>query len=577
MLDDETLDAVLVVTGYGQDGRVQHAALAADCLRRGVAAWVEKPPVNDLDDVAMVREAIAARGATFAVGFKKAFTPATRKLASLIAEPEFGTLRTIELRYAQTIPTVAKMASAEPGRWRMSFLDHLCHPASLLRAIGGPTRALRYERTANGTGFVTFHLASGASRRSTCSLAPPAHARGADRGERRRGKRRRRERDAVLGAGTRSTRRSARRERPPLRARPRLHRRAGRRDRGVGAGWSLGQLYNKGIFLLGYYGELAHFFAPSRRDARSRSAASTTRRKGSGSSMRSLARWRARRALALIRAGTVRRGRLAGSGPKRATVAAARAARSVPAATCMPATAAAIACHADASAIPRVTSSAGRSLRSTTPICAASTDVTSARPTRARSGPCRGRQPVEGRAPARAVARPIEDRGSLTAPRVRAREARAKRLGGKKPSQITRADATPNAAFSAPMAGGITRPWSRRDTKERLVIATTRTPETPHWKRRCTTTTSARPIFAAGGTFARCERLEGRPPVDGDDGEEARPEGLARALGRRHDHSHARRDHEERDGPEKVASNRPAAGRSSQCRFHSRSRRRTWP
>jgi predicted dehydrogenase len=261
MLDAEALDAVLIVTGYGSDGRVQHAALAADCLRRGVAAWVEKPPVNDLEDVAMLREAIAARGATFAVGFKKAFTPATRKLVSLVAQPDFGAVRTIEIRYAQNIPTVEKMTSPTPGRWRMSFLDHLCHPVSLLRAIGGPTRALRYERTANGTGFVTFHLASGAlaSLHLLGSLHPRMLA----------------ERTEVNGDGASVVVENGTRV---LHCRNPLDPAAAEAGKGLHYGrdpdftggpidgtvvwepeWSLGQLYNKGIFLLGYYNELAHF------------------------------------------------------------------------------------------------------------------------------------------------------------------------------------------------------------------------------------------------------------------------------------------------------------------------------
>jgi predicted dehydrogenase len=267
MLESEQLDAVLVVTGYGADGRVQHAALAADCLRRGIAAWVEKPPVNDLADVERLRRAAEeGGGATFAVGFKKAFTPATRKVVSLVAQPEFGAVRTIELRYAQNIPTVEKMTSEAPGRWRMSFLDHLCHPVSLLRAIGGPTRALRYERTANGTGFVTFHLASGAL--ASLHLLGSFHPRMLA------------ERTEVNGDGASVVVENGTRvlyTRNPLdpavdAAGKGLH--YGRDPDFTGGPidgtvvwepeWSLGQLYNKGIFLLGYYGELAHFFAAAR-------------------------------------------------------------------------------------------------------------------------------------------------------------------------------------------------------------------------------------------------------------------------------------------------------------------------
>ncbi len=262
MLESERLDAVLIVTGYDASGRTQHASLAADCLRRGVSAWVEKPPVNDLEDVALLRAALdASGGATFAVGFKKAFTPATRKLVSLMARAEFGALRTLELRYAQTIPPADKLRGDRPGRWRLAFLDHLCHPASLLRAIGGPTRALRYERAADGSGFVTFQLASGAlaSLHLMASLHPRVLA----------------ERTEANGDGATIIVENGTRVlwcRNPAAAPP----------EGAGKGhhygrdpdftgddvdgylvwepeFSLGQLYNQGLFLLGYYNELAHF------------------------------------------------------------------------------------------------------------------------------------------------------------------------------------------------------------------------------------------------------------------------------------------------------------------------------
>jgi predicted dehydrogenase len=262
MLESERLDAALIVTGYDRSGRVQHAALAADCLRRGVSAWVEKPPVNDLGDVALLREALASGGgATFAVGFKKAFAPATRKLVSLMGQAEFGALRTITLRYAQTIPPREKLMEDPPGRWRLAFLDHICHPASLLRAIGGPVRALRYARAPDGSGFATFHLASGAlaSLHLLASLHPRVLA----------------ERTEVNGDGASIIVENGTRVLwcpNPLAAAyagtgKGLH--YGRDPDFTGEAtdgyvvwepeWSLGQLYNKGIFLLGYYNELAHF------------------------------------------------------------------------------------------------------------------------------------------------------------------------------------------------------------------------------------------------------------------------------------------------------------------------------
>ena len=44
-----------------------------------------------------------------------------------------------------------------------SFLDHLCHPASLLVYLMGMPESLSYERSAGGAGAATLALAPGPS------------------------------------------------------------------------------------------------------------------------------------------------------------------------------------------------------------------------------------------------------------------------------------------------------------------------------------------------------------------------------------------------------------------------------
>lgn len=159
MLEGEELDCVFIVTGYDEDNRTTHAELAADCLRAGVSAWTEKPPVNDLDDVAMIREVRGDR--VYGVGFKKAFFPANRKALALTREEGFGAVRTVSLRYAQTIPGGEQLRDRH-SRWRLGFLDHLGHPLSILRLLAGPARSLHFTRAPNGGGFATFTMTSGA-------------------------------------------------------------------------------------------------------------------------------------------------------------------------------------------------------------------------------------------------------------------------------------------------------------------------------------------------------------------------------------------------------------------------------
>lgn len=242
------LDAVLVVTSYDADGRTTHPEVAARFLEAGVSAWVEKPPVNDLADIALLRKAVQATGATFGVGFKKAFTPANRRARSLVMSEAFGTLGTLALRYAQRIPTPEQLGRRS---WaKTSFLDHLGHPTSIVRLLGGPTRAVSHARSRNGTGFLTLHLESGAL--ATIHLTDGiAHGYLAERTE-------------AVGDNAGVVVENGERVLFVPHDQAGAYGRAPDFTTGPGATvWepehSLGQLYNKGLFLLGYHAELDHF------------------------------------------------------------------------------------------------------------------------------------------------------------------------------------------------------------------------------------------------------------------------------------------------------------------------------
>ena len=240
----EGLDCVFVVTGVSS-----YTDLAVDCLSAGVATWVEKPPVASLDDVARIR---AVQGPTqYAVGLKKAFAPANQKLHELSQRDDFGAVRSLSLRYAQAIPTIDDLRAKTPASdW---FLDHLCHPLAVLRLLGGEASTLYYERSANGSGVAVFTMRSGA----VASLHLPW-------GFSMRAIQERTEVNGDLAsAWAENNTRVTFAPNPSFRE---LH--YGRDERHTTdvhgmtvwePEFSLGQLYNTGAFVLGYYGELAHF------------------------------------------------------------------------------------------------------------------------------------------------------------------------------------------------------------------------------------------------------------------------------------------------------------------------------
>ncbi|MGH2615107.1 MAG: Gfo/Idh/MocA family oxidoreductase [Thermomicrobiales bacterium] len=168
MYDEAGLDAVFICVGPQS-----HPALAIPALRAGLHVWMEKPPAMR---AAEVEEMIAARGdRVCAVGFKKAYMPATRKARELISSADFGTLQSILAVYPMTIPKNGSdiLRTGQYCNW----LANGCHPLSLLIALGGPVQEVTTllgsgETPPSGggglggeeaVGVVYLHFANGAS------------------------------------------------------------------------------------------------------------------------------------------------------------------------------------------------------------------------------------------------------------------------------------------------------------------------------------------------------------------------------------------------------------------------------
>ncbi|CAN5472111.1 Gfo/Idh/MocA family oxidoreductase [soil metagenome] len=255
MLEKETLDAVFIVTNYDEFGRPNYCRIAKECLQAGKHVWTEKPPAattKEIEDLAAV-----AGDRNVMVGFKKMFFTANEKAHELINSEAFGHVTMATLQYPQHIPTVEEFATYASGKrveQVLGFLDHLCHPVSLLLYLMGMPAKLYYERTGSAAGAATFTYADG--RVATTALLGGA---------------------ALNGGMERTTLLSSRGGQVVVdnNLTVTYHRDAPGRSYGgvtssylgepsqTSAVWqpefSLGQLYNKGLFLLGYFGEVNEF------------------------------------------------------------------------------------------------------------------------------------------------------------------------------------------------------------------------------------------------------------------------------------------------------------------------------
>jgi predicted dehydrogenase len=257
MLAQEELDAVFVVTGYDAEGRPLYPPIALDCMKAGCHVWIEKPPAASCAEIEELMRVSAETGKQVLIGMKKMFFPANEKAKELAQSDDFGAVMLARLEYPQYIPTVDEftryLQNREPVRSVIGFLDHLCHPGALLIYLMGMPETLFYQRSSNGAGTAIFTFASGA-------VATLALTHGAARSDGM-------ERTMLVSDANRH-----------IVVDNNMHV-SYHRNQGLGYGnepnfyraapenattvwqpeFSLGQLYNKGIFLLGYYNEVNEF------------------------------------------------------------------------------------------------------------------------------------------------------------------------------------------------------------------------------------------------------------------------------------------------------------------------------
>jgi len=253
MLAKEKPDVVFIVTNYDENGRPRYPRLAIDCMRAGAHAWIEKPPAaSSLEVHEMIRVA-RETGRHVGVGFKKMFFPANQKVKQIISRPEFGRITSITARYPQSLPPLEERS--DPGKM-IGFLDHMVHPHSLLRYLAGDLEWIFCNRhPVTGAASVSLRFTSGAVGQMLFSAGQSASSF--------------LERLEVIGEG----------ENVVVENNLRLtHYRQAARKAGYGRSgdyfnlfadenaprhwepeFSLGELHNKGMFLLGYAPEIIHF------------------------------------------------------------------------------------------------------------------------------------------------------------------------------------------------------------------------------------------------------------------------------------------------------------------------------
>lgn len=165
MIGKEELDGVVVCVGFDKQGRPLYPQVASECMRLGVNVFIEKPPAATSDDVEIMMRASEETGKIVLCGLKRAFFQMTTKAKKLIDDSErFGDPMLLLLQREERIPTTDEFRdywNGNPNKWTIKFLDHFCHPASVMLYLTGMPQRMIYHRATYGSGVVTFEYDSG--------------------------------------------------------------------------------------------------------------------------------------------------------------------------------------------------------------------------------------------------------------------------------------------------------------------------------------------------------------------------------------------------------------------------------
>jgi predicted dehydrogenase len=171
MIEREELDAIFVVVGYSPEGNPKYLPIIKYILEKGIPVWFEKPPTKNAVEVEELQKS-EQKGKSFAqVGFKKMFMPTVTKVKEIINSEEFGNITSYTLRYPVDLPKDIRDIKSSSGR---RFLDDFVHVSSTVIGLLGCPDELSYRRTNKGSSIVTLlhekkgfvgsiHLCPGAS------------------------------------------------------------------------------------------------------------------------------------------------------------------------------------------------------------------------------------------------------------------------------------------------------------------------------------------------------------------------------------------------------------------------------
>lgn len=160
MLKKEKLDAVFVVLNFDKNGHPLYPKIVPDILEAGLPVWMEKPLAYTAEEGERLLELEAKTGQIVQVANKRYFYPAYVKAKQIIDRESFGAPVSVTGRYPLTLTPYQEDIGTRTGlHW---FLD-ICHPMSGIHLLMGDVKEMLFtEHQPSGNTQTIFKFKSGA-------------------------------------------------------------------------------------------------------------------------------------------------------------------------------------------------------------------------------------------------------------------------------------------------------------------------------------------------------------------------------------------------------------------------------
>ncbi|MBO0603377.1 Gfo/Idh/MocA family oxidoreductase [Sporosarcina sp. E16_3] len=160
MIKKEDLQAIFVVLNFDKNGHPLYPKILPDILEAGIPVWVEKPIAYTANEVEALIELEEKTGQQVLVSNKRYFYPSFVSAKQILDTPAFGDSVSITGRYPLTLsPFQEKLGERTDLHW---FLD-ICHPMSGIHYLMGDVKEMCFvEHQPSGDVQTLFTFKSGA-------------------------------------------------------------------------------------------------------------------------------------------------------------------------------------------------------------------------------------------------------------------------------------------------------------------------------------------------------------------------------------------------------------------------------